>query len=309
MAAAGEDVLMRLAGALLVSAVLAGCGSASSSSLGDAVDATTADTSRFEMTYHFDALGDEKEATFGVKGVFDFPNDSGAMVLTDQFPFFDEGVSLEEFRLLGRTGYARWIVKGRTYWVKQTETEPSGDPFAQLIPLPGTPTKPTGVLTRVLSASDEITELGDEDVRGTETTHYRARVSVARLVEQLPRADQPGGDVAARWGRFVPVDIWIDEESRLRRIMIRQPEDAANNNPAITIAVELYDYGVAANIEPPAEETISQEEFDRLTSVVTLRPEQGEGDEIAPEEVCQGAREELPEKQADLICREMKEQG
>ena len=300
---------MRVAVAVLLAALVAGCGSTSASSLEDAADATAADTSRFEMTYHFAALGEEKEATFGVEGVFDFPNDRGAMTVSDQFPFFDEGVSLEEFRLLGRTGYARWIVKGKLYWVKDNEVETSSDPFEQLIPAPGTPTKPTGVLTRVLSASEEITELGDEDVRGTETTHYRARVSVAKLVEQLPRADQPGGDVAARWGRFVPVDIWIDGKSRLRRITIRQAEDAANSNPAMTLTVELYDYGVEADVEPPAEETISQEEFDRLTPVVTLRPEQGEGEEISPEEVCQGAVKELPEKEADRICREMKEQG
>jgi hypothetical protein len=302
---------MRLAGVVLLAAVLAGCGGATGSSLEDAVDATTADTSRFEMTYHFATLGEQKEARFGAKGVFDFPNDRGAMTVSDEFPFFDEGVSFQEFRLIGRTGYTRWIVKGKTYWVKQTETETSGDPLEQLIPFPGTPTKPTGVLTRVLSASDEITELGAEDVRGTETTHYRARVSVAKLVEQLPRADRPGGDVAARWGSFVPVDIWIDDQSRLRRITIRQPEDAAGSNPAMTLTVELYDYGVEADIEPPAEETISQEEFDRLTPVVTLRPEQGEGEgeEISPEEVCEGARKELPEKEADRLCRELKEQG
>jgi hypothetical protein len=300
---------MRLAGVMLLAAVLAGCGGATGSSLEDAVDATSADTSRFELTYHFAALGGEKKATFGGKGAFDFPNERGAMTVSAQFPFFEEGVSFEEFRLLGRTGYTRWSVRGKTYWVKEVDAETSGDPFEQLIPFPGTPTKPTGVLTRVLSASDEITELGDEDVRGTETTHYRAQVSVAKLVEQLPRSDQPTGGVAERWGRFVPVDIWIDDKSRLRRITIRQPEDADKNNPAMTITVDLYDYGVEVDVEPPAEETISQEEFDRLTSVVTLTPEQGEGEEISPEEVCQGAREELPEKEADRICREMKEQG
>jgi hypothetical protein len=297
---------MRLACLALLAALLAGCGGASGSSLEDAVDATTADTSRFELTYHLAAHGEEKEATFGAKGVFDFPNDRGAMTVSEEFPEFEEGVSVREFRLLGRTGYTRWNVNGKTYWVKETDAETSGDPIEQLIPFPGTPTKPTGVLTRVLSASDEITELGDEDVRATETTHYRARVSVAKLAEQLPRSDQPDEGVVER---FVAVDIWIDDKSRLRRITIREPEDADNDNPAMTITVELYDYGVEVDIEPPAEETISMEEFDRLTSTATGLTEEGGAEEVSPEEVCKSARKELPEKQADRLCQELTEKG
>jgi hypothetical protein len=299
---------MRLAAAVLLAAVLAGCGSTTGSSLEEAADATAADTSRFEMSYQFAPPRGERAATFGAEGLFDYPNERGVMTVSDEFPPYDEGITLEEFRLLGRTGYTRWTVKGKSYWVKEPAPQTSDDPLGQLIPFPGTSTKPTDVLERVLRASEKNEVLGDENIRGAETTHYRARVSVEKLVEQLPPADRPGEDIAERWGRFLSVDIWIDDESRLRRITIRQPEGAQEGNPAIT-TVELYDYGVEVDVEPPAGETISQKEFDRLTSVGTGWTEQGEGEEISPKEVCQGARKELPEKEADSLCRDLRENG
>jgi LppX_LprAFG lipoprotein len=300
---------MRLAAAVLLAAVLAGCGSTTGSSLEEAADATAADTSRFEMSYRFAPPPGERAATFGAEGLFDYPNERGVMTVSDEFPPYDEEITLEEFRLVGRTGYTRWTVKGKSYWVKEPAPQTSDDPLERLIPFPGRSTKPTDVLERVLRASEKNEVLGDEDIRGADTTHYRARVSVAKLVEQIPPTDRPGEDTAGWWGRFLPVDIWIDDESRLRRITIRQPEGAEEGNPAMTMTVELYDYGVEVDVEPPAEGTISQEEFDRLTSVGTGWPEEGEGEQISPEEVCQGAREELPEKEADRMCREMKEQG
>jgi hypothetical protein len=303
---------MRRAGAvLLAAAVLTGCGGATGSSLEDAADATAADTSRFEMTYDFAALGGEKGATFRVEGAFDYPNERGVMTLSDEFPFLDEGMSLEEFRLVGRTGYTRWIVKGKTYWVKEHEPETSGDPIEHLIPFPGTATKPTDVLTRVLGASEQNEVLGQEDVRGAETTHYRARVSVAKLIEQLPAADRPEGDFAESWGGpFIPVDLWIDDESRLRRITIQQPEDAGSGRAAMTLKADLYDYGVKVDVEPPpADETISQEEFDKLTAPsepLVGESASGEVEAMRPGEVCESARKELSKREADEVCLTVK---
>jgi hypothetical protein len=302
---------MRLAGAVLLAAVLTGCGGATGSSLEDAADATAADTSRFAMTYHFAARPGEEEAAFSVEGAFDYPNERGVMTVSDEFPFLEEGMSLKEFRLLGRTGYTRWIVKGKTYWVKEHEPETSGDPIEQLIPFPGTSTKPTDVLTRVLETSEQNEVLGQEDVRGAETTHYRARVSVAKLIEQLPEVDRPKGDFAESWGGpFVPVDLWIDDDSRLRRIAIHQREDAEHGNPAMTLTANLYDYGVEVDVEPPPpDETISQDEFNKLTSVGegwTSDSSSGEVEAVKPEEVCESARKELSKEEADRVCLTVK---
>jgi hypothetical protein len=308
VAAAGADVLIRLVVVVGLAAVLAGCGSASSSSLEDAADATAAETSRFEMSYRF--TGSVKSAgELKAAGLFDYPNERGLMTVSGSFSPWGDEVTFEEFRLIGRTGYTRWTVKGKSYWVKDDDVETSSDPAELLIPFPGSPTKPTDVLTRVLLASDEKKEAGKDQVRGTETSHYRARVDLRKLEQQLPEADRPEGQIEyAGDERYVPVELWIDDESRLRRITLTEQE--AGGSSAMTVTVELYDYGVEFEVEPPpAGELISQEEFDKLTSYGEgwTSSESGEGEPLgSPEQVCEWARDELPKKDADEICTEAK---
>jgi hypothetical protein len=299
---------MRFAVIVALAAVLAGCGSATTSSLEDAAEATAADTSRFDYRFSINATKEHKEEELTAAGVFDYPNERGLMRVGGWSAFFGDDVLLKELRLIGRTGYMQWVVKGKTYWVKEEEqVDPSDDATGLLIPFPGSPTKPTDVLTRVLLASDENEEVGTEEVRGAETTHFRARVDLMKLVEQLPAAERPEGDVAQLWGsRFVPVEIWIDDESRLRRITIEQRENEEDGNPAMTITVELFDYGVEVDVQPPTEDLISQEQFDKLTAGSSMGLEaSGEGAQVSPEEACESARKDLPKKAADRFCAEI----
>jgi hypothetical protein len=199
-------------------------------------------------------------------------------------PFFGEDFQLREIRLIGQTAYWRWALKGKTYWMKQSPLRKSGDPAELLIPGPGTPTKPTDVLTRVLMASEGNEELGQEDIRGEQTTHYRARVNLEELVKQVPANERPPDELMQQFGGpVIPVDVWIDGESRLRKIVIRRPKIAEDDfsGPALTRTVELYDYGVEVDVQPPEGELISEEEFMELTGdsvTVTV----GEGEEKKP---------------------------
>jgi LppX_LprAFG lipoprotein len=286
--------------AALALLLLVGCGG-TAASLDDATEATSAETARFEM--RFRVTGEPEKLNFEMQasGSFDFPNERAEMMISGDMPFFDPAkMSWKEFRLFGTTGYMRWVVKGKAYWVKSEENEPSGDPTELLVPLPGTPTRPTDVLARVLAASEETEELGQETIRGAKVTHYRARVNVRRLVQQLPPKDRPDH---VSGPRFVPVEMWIDENSRLRRITTEQVDDGET----ATMMLELYDYGVEVDVEPPPEnETISEEEFDKLTG--ELSPgEAGEAEPLSPDEICADAREHLPKKEADELCASLKE--
>jgi hypothetical protein len=282
---------MRLAVIAVAALSLAGCGSATTSSLEDAAEATGAETSRVEIVYRFAAPKDGKEYVFRSTGLFDYPGERAVFTTSDPVPFFGEGVELKELRMLGQTAYWRWAVKDKTYWMKQHPAEKSGDPAELLIPSPGTPTKPTDVLTRVLLASEGNAELGEEDVRGETTTHYRARVNLKDLVKQIPADDRPREELVQQFGGpVVPVDLWIDSESRLRKIVIARPaidrSDGANR-PATTMAVELYDYGVEVDVQPPEGELISEQEFIELTGDFGLTVEEaGEEEACEPQGVC-----------------------
>jgi hypothetical protein len=292
VAAAGEDVLMRLAGVGLIALALAGCGSGTASSLEDAAEATGAETSRVEIVYRAAATKTktEKEYVFRSTGLFDYPSGRAVMTTSDPVPFYGEGVELREIRVIGRTAYWRWVVKGKAYWMKQDPIEKSGDPAELLIPGPGTPTKPTDVLSRVLLASDANEKLGTEDVRGEETTHYRAQVNLRELVKQVPASERPPDELARQWGGpVVPVDIWIDGDSRLRKIVITRPanNESDPDTPALTTTVELYDYGVAVDVQPPEGELLSDEEFNELTGdSLTIETDSSQEEVCEPPRMC-----------------------
>jgi hypothetical protein len=299
--------LIRFAGAVLLAAALAGCGSVSSADLERSADATAAETSRFELSFRAPGLEltKERDFTFVASGLFDYPNERGLMRIdgaessADEFP--------TEFRLIGKTGYERWVFKGKTYWVKDDASEMSDDPTELLVPFPGGPTKPTDVLTRVLQASDENEKLGNEDVREVETTHYRAKVDGRKLLQQMPPSDKRY-EPEEVWGeRFIPVELWIDEESRVRRI--RLTEDGEGSS---VMTIEFFDYGVDVDVQPPpADQVISQEELEKLQYEVWEEKfpssESREAGPENPEQVCKWAREELPKKDAEEFCREVKE--
>jgi hypothetical protein len=275
---------MRLAVVALFALALAACGSGMGSSLEEAADATGAETSRVDFVYRAEDTETEKEFVFRSTGLFDYPGERGVMTTSDPLPFFGEDFQLREIRLIGQTAYWRWALKGKTYWMKQSPLRKSGDPAELLIPGPGTPTKPTDVLTRVLMASEGNEELGQEDIRGEQTTHYRARVNLEELVKQVPANERPPDELMQQFGGpVIPVDVWIDGESRLRKIVIRRPKIAEDDfsGPALTRTVELYDYGVEVDVQPPEGELISEEEFMELMGdsvTVTV----GEGEEKKP---------------------------
>jgi hypothetical protein len=275
---------MRLAVVALFGLALAGCGSGMGSSLDEAAEATGAETSRVDLVYRVEDTETEKEFVFRSTGLFDYPGERGVMTTSDPLPFFGEDFQLREIRLIGQTAYWRWALKGKTYWMKQSPLRKSGDPAELLIPGPGTPTKPTDVLTRVLMASEGNEELGQEDIRGEQTTHYRARVNLEELVKQVPANERPPDELMQQFGGpVIPVDVWIDGESRLRKIVISRPKIAEDDfsGPVLTRTVELYDYGVEVDVQPPEGELISEEEFMELTGdsvTVTV----GEGEEKKP---------------------------
>jgi hypothetical protein len=274
--------LSRIAGIALLAVLLAGCGSTTESSLEGAAESTAAETSRVQMRYSVPATETEKGYKADASGLFDYPGERAILTTSESVSLYGEGVELTEMRLIGRAAYWRWVVRGKTHWMKQDPVVRSGDPSELLMPGPGTPTKPTDVLTRVLLASDEHEKLGKEDVRGEETTHYRARVNLAKLVRQLPAGERPQGDVSGFWGASeVPVDIWIDGESRLRRLEITRPR--TEENAGLTATLELYDYGVEVDVQPPPEdELISQDEFEELVGPLLT------SDDGAVVEVCEG---------------------
>lgn len=132
---------------------------------------------------------------------------------------------------------------------------------------------PTSAL-QFLRGASEVTELGTEVIRGTETRHLEVVIDLDTLVEQTP---EPARDDMAKLVELYTVEtmtaqVWLDDEERVRRV--RQDLDYSTlelpgdvdlgplEGQTQTIEVEYYDFGVDVDVQLPAPgETISFEEF------------------------------------------------
>jgi hypothetical protein len=90
---------------------------------------------------------------------------------------------------------------------------------------------PDRLLSMLRAASSQIERVGEEDVRDVASVRYRLDVACAKVEPQLECEGT------------TPVDVWIDEEGLVRRIML---EDSAGSG-----TFEFYDFGLQVDIEPP----------------------------------------------------------
>jgi hypothetical protein len=120
---------------------------------------------------------------------------------------------------------------------------------------PRTVNDPLWPLDALFGARDAV-EVGTEVVRGVAATRYHARVDLAQADAALPAGiTVPAGPYRAL--TQIPAEVWLDSAGRSRRIALL-PEPASGDGQApIWSVLELWDFGVPANIEPPGPDDIA----------------------------------------------------
>lgn len=120
---------------------------------------------------------------------------------------------------------------------------------------------PKQALAYMRGMSDDVKEVGTEDVRGTATTKYegtldmnaaakaqtdaRVRAAIESVVKQLGTAK-------------IPTTLWIDAEGRMRK-MVQTIDLSATGGGAsgtMTTTIEMYDFGVAVDVKAPPENEV-----------------------------------------------------
>ena len=273
---------MRGAWGLLAVALLAtGCGSTVESP--GSGESSSADTSRFEMVM----TRTDMRGKMVLTGLADYRRRNGVF-RTAFADGADPGESYngnatpgDEARIFGNTSYVQWTVKDdKTYWVKEVE-EPGGYPDETISPFPGTGLDPKQAFQLIRAAESDSKNLGEEDVRGAPTTHHRIEVDPKELAEHLPAERKPDLEDPTQSEPF-PVDVWVDDEDRVRRLLIR---DEMAGGDSMTITTEFFDFGIEVDVDRPSDDVISSERLDELT-----RPSESEMralcEEELPEEEC-----------------------
>jgi hypothetical protein len=275
----------------------AGCGGATSSGVeatGQPISfeqlATSASTSaeatsgRFSFDMSFAFAGADEPFALSGEGAFDVKNERASFAVDmsslakllggfvsgfpgadkADLPDFDDpaGWQLETVQD-GDVAYVRLpavadqLPEGKT-WIRGTagDVKAGGFDFKELDPFARN--DPRDVLEALRGLSGDIETVGTEDLRGVETTHYRARLDPAALAKQ---ATARNADAASLFDRLagqsgvteIPLDIWIDGNGLVRKLTVDvDASDAAAGAGKVSLAFELWDYGEPVEIDVPA---------------------------------------------------------
>lgn len=244
------------------------------------------DTARFALTLEMTVPGADQKLSVSAEGGFDTPANRAR--LTFDLSSFAElfkslGSSLggtvkgdfgnpEDWQLEaiqdGEIAYIRFpliakqLPAGKT-WIKGSARDLSSADDGRLSQFGSfAGTDPRDVFGFLKAVSGSIDAVGSEEIRGVETSHYRATVDTAKLERLIPAGQQQslGGlwQTAEQAGLTgLPLDIWIDAEQRVRKLSVdidaRQP--GSDQPLEASLVVELFDYGTPLDLElPPADQ-------------------------------------------------------
>lgn len=116
-----------------------------------------------------------------------------------------------------------------------------------------------------LRGAKDVQTLGQETVRGIETTHYRATVDFELVLASLPGSErllleQIRERLQNGQPEYEPFDVWIDSDGYARKLAFGFSMKASgSSDKRITehITYELYDFNAPISIElPPADQVV-----------------------------------------------------
>lgn len=105
---------------------------------------------------------------------------------------------------------------------------------------------PTAQLETMKSAVRQVTFVGEEDVDGVETRHYKASIDTAGLTPTPSGA--AGSPSSMSLPSQMPYDIWLDEENRTRKFTM----EMAIQGMTVTYDGTLDKFGEPVSIAAPA---------------------------------------------------------
>jgi hypothetical protein len=206
-------------------------------------------------------------------GAFDYVNKRGAMTMT--IPPVG-GMEIGQIQAVfdGNTIYQKFPQNiaqflGGKPWIKidlNAVGKMSGVDLSTLMQAQSS--DPTQAFQYLQGAADDVSEVGKEELRGDETTHYKMTLDFNRVVASAPAEQQEALRQAAEMygDQKVPADVWVDEEDRLRRMSfvvdmskLKLPEGTttqqAKPTGTMTYNMELFEFGVSVDAAaPPADQ-------------------------------------------------------
>jgi hypothetical protein len=257
--------LFLLCVAIVAGLLLAGCGADPAEVL-TAAAAKTQDAKSSKMAIDINVAGQASAEQVRItgEGAFDYEGRKGNLTL--QLPLSGEGGPLTRIDsvIVGDIVYQRFpaevganLPKGKT-WVKLDLKQLGDSNIAQ-----GQSSDPTQALRFLRGVSGDVTKVGEENVRGDETTHYRATLDLRKAAEESGQDRASMDELIKQLGTStIPADIWIDGEGRMRRMRyevdIKGAAAAQQGGQAkVAVGLELFEFGTEVKATPPPADQVA----------------------------------------------------
>jgi hypothetical protein len=256
-------------------AVSTGGDSAESVLASAATSAASAGSSSVDFTITVQVPEQEGPLTLSGDGAFDYETQQGQLTYDFGDLFAATGQTLPgadepiEIILDGTVIYMKWgllssVLPDANEWIKVDATDLASQEGIDLSQLQSFNQGDPSQLLDYLRAVGNVEEVGTEEVRGVETTHYKGVIDLDRAVELAPadareQVRQSIDQLKEQTGLTeLPVEVWVDADGLPARIQysfdgsIAAAATGADTEGFSTIfTMELYDWGTDVTIEPP----------------------------------------------------------
>jgi hypothetical protein len=237
--------------------------------------AADAGTAKFEMVMEMTVMDQAVEVV--ANGGYD--SDAGQMSMTmDMGTLFEQMAEAEgeplpegfggpwEMVADGDTVYLRMpilsMLTGTDGWVSMSASDLGAS--AELGLGAGT-YDPSKMLETLRGVGGEPEVVGEEAVRGVDTTHYRVEVDLAEALAQVPESQRASveasleqlGDVG---DGTMPIDVWIDADGLPRRLQMDMASAMAqlsDDELSMTMTMDFFGYGDDVAIEVPSPDEVT----------------------------------------------------
>ena len=134
---------------------------------------------------------------------------------------------------------------------------------------------PAAMLESLRGVSDDIVEVGTEDVRGVATTHLSGTLNMQRAIEDAPEAQREQVEAALSQlggaGDEIPYEVFVDDDGLVRRFVMDLFAVAGAGEVAEgatgMVSIDFFDFGTAVDIAAPPPEDV----FDATEQMGSLK--------------------------------------
>jgi len=261
--------LLALLALLAAIPALAGCGAEnlSPTAIAQAADTTVAANGmkvRIDQTMTLPGMGpfemggdgeidtrnQRSRFSLGLKSAPDAPAGIGDAFTTD--------VVSDHLDVYTRTPQLSAVLGKGKRWLKIDVAEISQAAGIDLSSMAQSSQDPSQMLRQLKAASGDIEKVGEEDVRGVGTTHYKATIDFEKYPDLVPASERAAARASMRQlmeltgARTVPVEVWVDDDDLVRRLKqtmnLTMPGAGAMS---MVQELELYDFGTKVDIDVP----------------------------------------------------------